>query len=82
MFQLGAISKFRGNSKKNILRPGLPGSKKLKGRIGPYMYVVQKRSGVNFTNVLRTAFAPVDPNSVKSSVSFYAFGIYERKSCT
>jgi len=44
------------------------------------------RSGVNFLNVLRTAFALVDPesvkNTVKSSVSFYAFGIYERKSCT
>jgi hypothetical protein len=42
--------------------------------------------GVNFSNVLRTAFALVDPKSVKntdkSSVSFYAFGIYERKSCT
>ncbi len=39
-----------------------------------------------FNNVLRTAFALVDPKSVKntvrSSVSFYAFGIYERKSCT
>jgi len=43
-------------------------------------------SGVNFINILRTAFALVDPKSVKntvrSSVSFYAFGIYERKSCT
>ncbi len=33
-----------------------------------------------------TAFAHVDPesvkNTVKSSVSFYAFGIYERKICT
>ncbi len=42
--------------------------------------------GVNFINVLRTAFALVDPksvkNTVKSSVSLYAFGIYERKSCT
>jgi len=42
--------------------------------------------GVNFINVLRTAFALVDPksvkNTVKSSVTFYAFGIYERKSCT
>ncbi len=41
---------------------------------------------VNFINVLRTAFALIDPksvtNTVKSSVSFYAFGIYERKSCT
>jgi len=39
---------------------------------------------VNFINILCTAFALVDPenvkNTVKSSVSFYAFGIYERKS--
>jgi len=44
------------------------------------------RSGVNFINVLREAFTLVDPksvkNTVKSSVSFYAFGIYKRKSCT
>jgi len=43
-------------------------------------------AGVNFINVIRTAFTLVDPksvkNTVKSSVSFYAFGIYERKSCT
>jgi len=42
--------------------------------------------GVNFTNFLRTAFTLVDPksikNTVKSSVSFYAFGICEHKSCT
>jgi len=35
--------------------------------------------GVNFTNVLHEAFTLVDPesvkNTVKSSVSFYAFGI-------
>jgi len=41
--------------------------------------------GVNFINILRTAFALVDPesvkNTVKSPVSFYAFGIYKRKSC-
>jgi len=40
--------------------------------------------GLNFINVLRTAFTLVDPesakNTVKSLVSFYAFGIYERKS--
>jgi len=38
--------------------------------------------GVNFINVSSTAFALVDPksvkNTVKSSVSFYAFGIYEQ----
>jgi len=41
--------------------------------------------GVNFTNVLHKAFTLVDPksvkNAVKSSVFFYAFGIYGRKSC-
>ncbi len=41
---------------------------------------------VNFINFQCTAFALVDPksikNTVKSSVSFSAFGIYERKSCT
>ncbi len=43
-------------------------------------------SGVNFTNILLTAFTLVNPKSVKntvnSSVSFCAFGIYEHKSCT
>ncbi len=47
---------------------------------------VSTQPGVNFINVLCTAFALEDPKSVKnaveSSVSFYAFGIYERKSCT
>jgi len=42
--------------------------------------------GIDFTNILRTAFVLVDhesvKNTVKSSVSFYAFGIYESKSCT
>jgi len=37
-------------------------------------------------NILRTAFSLVDPkkvkNTVESLVSFYAFGTYERKSCT
>jgi hypothetical protein len=46
---------------------------------------VVNQSGVNFTNVLRTAFTLVDPknikNTVKSSSSFYAFGVCERKSC-
>ncbi len=41
------------------------------------------RPGLNFINVLCTAFALIDPESikitVKSSVSFYAFGIYKRK---
>jgi hypothetical protein len=43
-------------------------------------------AGVNFTNVLRTAFTLVDCKSVKNTFkspeSFYAFGICERKSCT
>ncbi len=47
---------------------------------------VSQPTGVNFINVLCTAFGLVDPKSVKntakSSVSFYAFGIYECKSCT
>jgi len=42
-------------------------------------------SGVNFINVLRTDFTLVDPksvkNTVKSSVSSYAFGICKSKSC-
>jgi len=48
--------------------------------------LVKLTPGVNFINVLRTVFTLVDPesvkNTVKSSVSFYAFGIYERKNCT
>ncbi len=44
------------------------------------------RQGVNFTNILPTAFTLVDPesvkNTVKSSVSFYAFRICACKSCT
>jgi len=48
--------------------------------------LVKLTPGVNFINILCTAFALVDPKSVKntgkSSVSFYAFGIYKRKSCT
>ncbi len=39
---------------------------------------------LNFINVLRTAFAPADPESVKDTddltVFFYAFGFYECKS--
>jgi len=44
------------------------------------------KSGLNFINVLRTAFTLVDPksvkNTVKSSVSFYSFGICRHKNCT
>ncbi len=42
--------------------------------------------GLNFINVLHTAFILVNPksvkNTVKSYVYFYAFGICERKRCT
>ena len=42
-------------------------------------------SGVDFINILQAAFACADPesekNSVKSSVSFHAFGIFSHKSC-
>ena len=42
--------------------------------------------GVNFINVLRKLLFPKIPNvqkkTVKSAVSFGAFGTYERKSCT
>ncbi len=43
-------------------------------------------TGVDFINILGTTFTPVAPQSVRTqvklSVSFYAFGIYERKGCT
>ncbi len=42
--------------------------------------------GVNFINVLCTAFTHVDPEcakkTFKSAVSFGSFGFYEHKSCT
>jgi len=42
--------------------------------------------GVNFINIFTHSFcdcsSPRRKSSFKSSVSFYAFGIYERKSCT
>ncbi len=42
--------------------------------------------GVNFINILRTAFVLVDPKGVKRywwlNYIFYAFGIYKCKSCT
>jgi len=45
-----------------------------------------RESGLNFINVLHTAFTHVDPErakkTVKSVLSFYAFGLHERKSCT
>jgi len=46
----------------------------------------QSWPGVNFTNVLRTAFTLIDPESVKRycwlNCIFCALGIYERTSCT
>jgi len=43
-------------------------------------------SGLNFINILSTAFTLPDPKcakkTVKLAVSFGAFGTYERKSCT
>jgi len=48
--------------------------------------VMKSMAGVNFTNILRKAFTLVDPesvkNTVKSSVSFYAFGICNCGRCT
>jgi len=48
--------------------------------------LVKLTTGVNFIDVLRAAFMPVDPESakitLKSSVSFYAFRICVRKSCS
>jgi hypothetical protein len=48
--------------------------------------IFRGEADVNFTKVLSTAFTLVDPeivkNTNKSSVSFYAFGICVRKSCT
>jgi len=48
--------------------------------------LVKLSPGFNFDNILHTAFTLVDPESAKntdkSSVSFYTFGICERKSCT
>jgi hypothetical protein len=42
-------------------------------------------SGLNFTNIFTSSFYKCSSrkhkNSVTSSVSFYAFGIYRRKSC-
>jgi hypothetical protein len=44
------------------------------------------KPGVNFINVLHTAFTHTDPEcakkTVKSAVSFGAFGTYKRKSST
>jgi hypothetical protein len=49
------------------------------------LYAAVGLSGLNFINILRAAFMPSDPEcakkTVKSAVSFGAFGIYERKSC-
>jgi len=50
-----------------------------------YTEEVDKKLGVNFINIFELSFYPRSSakrkNSVKLSVSFYAFGIYVRKSC-
>jgi len=47
--------------------------------------LVKLTPGVNFINIFTCSFytgsSPKCKNSVKSSESFYAFGIYVRKSC-
>ncbi len=47
--------------------------------------LVKLTTGVNFINVLHTFFAHVDSklakNTVKSALSFYAFGLCKHKSC-
>jgi len=52
----------------------------------PSVSSTMKRSGLNFINVLHTDLMHVDPEcakkTVKSAVSFGAFGTHERKSCT
>jgi len=57
----------------------------LTARIGKLVNLLGLALGINFTKVLHEAFTLVDPesvkNTVKSSVSFYAFGICARKSC-
>jgi len=59
---------------------------KLIGTASVKFTLLKLRPGLNFINVLRTAFTHVDPEcakkTVKSAVSFGAFGTYERKSCT
>ena len=46
---------------------------------------MSERQRLNFINVLHTAFTHVDPENakktVKSAVSFGAFGTYKHKSC-
>ncbi len=59
---------------------------KIKWKLWSSRRALGSRSGLNFINVLSTAFTLVDPKSVKRhwwpNCIFYAFGIYERKSCT
>ncbi len=54
--------------------------------IAAHKMLMKLTPGLNFIIILCTVFTLVDPksakNTVKSLVSFYAFGIYERKSCT
>jgi len=51
-----------------------------------FKMLVKSTPGLNFTNIFIRSFysrsSQKRKNSVKSSVSFYAFGIYRRKSCS
>ena len=78
-------SKGKGRGKKSTVNENQFSdevSKEAERRLRSFL----QSSGVNFINNLHTAFAFVDSksvkNTVKSSVSFYAFWIYKRKSCT
>jgi len=48
--------------------------------------LVKLTPGIDFINIFTRSFytykSPQPKNSIKLSVSFYAFGIYVRKSCT
>ncbi len=83
--QTGPKSKGKGRGKKSTPN-GNQFSEEVSREAERRLRSFLQSSGVNFTNVLRPAFTLVDlesvKNTVKSSVSFYAFGIYERKSCT
>ena len=50
------------------------------------LFLLLQSASVSFINILLIAFMLADPervkNTVKSSASFYIFGVYGRKSCT
>jgi len=82
IFYTNVLSYFRQSQ--NITREKLP--KRLSYKKGMCKTLMILTPGLNFINVLSTSFMHAKPKSVKktvkSSVSFYAFGIYVRKSCT